>query len=174
MPWKSSTSHTRFLDTNTSFYIIVYLQFLLTPSGIFNIPGCGLLVQWRAQGSLQHAWCGACCTNAHLVILPTLLKTVAVFPCHFCPAQLAMLLRLLCKNSTVMSTRWNCLLIPVCTLKKKSNIIKSCTKWLWSNVNNSAFLDVATPSWSIQEGNQGCSCKGTCKKRWTHPQTKTM
>ena len=148
--------------TSTSFYIVVYLQSLLTPSGIFNIPGCGLLVQWRAQGSLQRAWCGACCTNAHLVILPTLLKTPDVFLCHFCPAQLAMFASLALQK------------LCLHTLKHLSNIIKSCTNWLWSKVNNSAFLDVATPSWSIQEGNQGCSCKGTCKKRWTHPQTKAM
>ena len=115
-----------FLCTSTSFYIVVYLQSLLTPSGIFNIPGCGLLVQWRAQGSLQHAWCGACCTNAHLVILPTLLKTVDVFPCHFCPAQLGMVFML---------------------------FILSCSfNWVFKRINNcelsqcTAFLEGAPPS----------------------------
>ena len=49
------------------------------------------------------------------------------------------------------------------TFKHLSNIIKSCTNWLWSKVSNSAFLDVATPSWSIQEGNQGCSWKAHAK-----------
>ena len=76
-----------FLCTSTSFYIIVCLQSLLTPSGI-NIPGCGLFVQW-SHGSLQLAWCGASCANAHLVILPPLLKMVDVFLCHFCTARLA-------------------------------------------------------------------------------------
>ena len=138
MPWKSSTSHTRFLDTNTSFYIIVYLQFLLTPSGIFNIPGSGLLVQWRAQGSLQLAWCGACCTNAHLVILPTLLKTVDVFLCHFCPAPLAMVFMLFILSCPF---NWVCKRINICELSQ-------CA----------AFLEGAPPSWHKQKVYSTSAC----------------
>ena len=128
--------------TSTSFYIVVYLQSLLTPSGIFNIPGCGLLVQWRAQGSLQRAWCGACCTNAHLVILPTLLKTADVFLCHFCPAPLAMVFMLFILSCPF---NWVCKRINICELSQ-------CA----------AFLEGAPPSWHKQKvySTSACDLKG--------------
>ena len=154
---KSSTSSHFFLCTSTSFYIIVYLQSLLTPSGIFkhtwlwplctmkpreacNVHDAGLLAQmhilWYCHTSAENGWC--------------------FFLCQFLSRlNLQCLLRLLCKKTRLW---W---------VQIALNHVQN---WLWSkSKNNSAFLDVANTI-LIHTGRQPrrVHARDTCKKAVKH------